>query len=299
MTAIPLHPMSMAEVLDRSFQVYRRHFTAMFVVALLTFLPMGFLYMSVGVPAEGGPAASSLAGLVVVAVIALPVTALGWSALADVAHRGVVGGTPGPGAALRNGLRATARALGFGVIAYLLLVVSVLVMAVPAGIAMVGVGAGVQRGSTFMIALVALSFLAVLALGLVLLTWWGALVTLALPVVVVEGAGPLRTFRRANELAKGARARIVTVGFLAWLVVMLPTVGVLLLFGLGSTLWDPAALGTLTTAEVYLQNALMSLAGVLTTPFLVASMVLLYVDRRIRREGYDVELASASLTPGA
>lgn len=297
---LPLGPLSMAEILDRAFLVYRSHFATLFVVAVVTFLPMSLLYMMAGEPMAGGGETGVPGPLFwVVLVVALPVTALGWAALTEVAHRGAVADTPRAGAALRRGLRVVLRLLAFGVVAYAVLLFTMFAMVMPVALgAAVGV-VGFEEWGAVAVGIMALLGLVSLGVGAVLITWWGALVTLGLPVLVVEDVGLLRTLRRAHDLSRGARLRIVTVSFVAWLAVMLPTLGVLLVFGLGSSLWDPGTALTMTAREVYLQNALLSLSGVLTTPFVVASMLYIYLDRRVRREGYDVEVASASLASGS
>lgn len=304
MNVLPLHPLSMAEILDRAFQVYRRHFSTMFVVAVVTFLPMSLLYMVAGEPVTGaGEAALPGPFFWIVLVLALPVTALGWAALTEVAHRGAVEDAPRVRRALARGLQVVLRLLAFGLVAYLMLLFTTVAMLVPVVLGAVVGSQGFGEGSLATVSVLAVVALAALGVGLVLLTWWGAVVTLGLPVLVVEDVGLLKTFRRAHDLSRGARIRTVTVSFVAWLAVMLPTLGILLTFGLGSSLWNPDSALTMTAREVYLQNALLSLSGVLTTPFLVASMIYIYLDRRIRREGYDVELASDALAapdaPGA
>jgi hypothetical protein len=54
---------------------------------------------------------------------------------------------------------------------------------------------------------------------------------------------------------------------------------------------------TLTTTQLYIQHVSTTLVNALTTPYVVGVLVLLYYDRRVRREGYYVELAAAALSP--
>jgi hypothetical protein len=50
--------------------------------------------------------------------------------------------------------------------------------------------------------------------------------------------------------------------------------------------------------QFWLQQVANSVTGALTTPFLVASLVILYFDRRVRTEALDVQLAADALASG-
>ena len=124
---------------------------------------------------------------------------------------------------------------------------------------------------------------------------WAPVAFLGLPAVILEGLGPVKAVRRATELGKGGRLRVTATALVAWIIMVLPTVGLSFLLGLGLSIWDPMAVGTASATQMYLYQVISFLVTGLTTPFMVAAMVFTYYDRRVRREGYDVELVSESI----
>jgi hypothetical protein len=101
--------------------------------------------------------------------------------------------------------------------------------------------------------------------------------------------------KRAHTLGKGGRVRIVATAFVSWLLMMLPTIGLPFVLGMGFDIWTTDTVGTIPATQLYVYQAVSFLVGGLTTPFMVAVMVFTYYDRRVRREGYDVELVSESI----
>lgn len=123
-----------------------------------------------------------------------------------------------------------------------------------------------------------------------------AMVRLALAgaVVVLERATVLTALRRSWDLVATAWWR--TFGVLALTAIITQIVASILAlpFGLlsGTSLTDPSAstgLGSLLVSSV---GSIIGAA--ITWPFAAAVTVLLYVDRRMRREGLDLELARAA-----
>lgn len=284
MATQPLGPMSAGEVLDRSFQLYRRHFRVLFVTTASAFAVLALMYVVAGVPmATVDPEAG--AGVMAVLMIPLLVITLGiWGALAHQLGRAFTeGDAGGVGEGLRRGLASTLSLVTLGILAYLVLVGLV----IPVGIVMaIAVPIGGVAG-------VAIAVAAGGALFIWAMVFWGSMVFVALPALVIERLGPIAALRRGRSLVKGSRLRVVAMAIVAWLVVMLPLLGVYLLLGMGSVLWDPQAVATLSTTQLFLQQTVAFASGVFTTPYLVAVAVLVYFDRRFRREGYDVELAAS------
>jgi hypothetical protein len=206
---------------------------------------------------------------------------------------GAVGGRDvGLGEALGAGLRLVPRTAVLGVASYILLFGSWIPAMLLAGI--VGFVAGMADGGGAVSGVV--TVVAMAAAMVVATIWWGAMAMMSLPAMVAERLGPVASLNRANSLAKGARLRSVGLGFLAWLIVVLPTLGIYFLMGIGSGLFDPQAQARMSAGQLYLQQVVGVGVGAVTTPYLIGVMVLLYYDRRVRREGYDVEVASAALT---
>jgi hypothetical protein len=147
------------------------------------------------------------------------------------------------------------------------------------------------------IAVTALILIGLLAL-LVGAIYVFVVLALATPAYVLEGGTVGDALRRSRYLVRGAWWRTfgilllsAAVTFLLELIILIPKLVVI-----GSsreTFGDPTT-GSYTTAG-HIVDALGNLiATSIGVPVLVGAIVLIYVDRRIRREGFDVTLAEAA-----
>ena len=295
MTMRDMRPMAVGEVLDRSFQVLRRHLGPLFVTAVLGSAPLLLIYLSAGTPYgatvsdEGFPMMSGLVVLFFgILIVSLTVS---WAALTREIDNAALGLTVGFGDGLRRGFRRFFGTFFLAILLYLtgaaILVPAALVAALLAGAGSLILGSGVAAVALTVVSIV----LALVGAGVL----WAPLAFLGLPVLIAEDTGPLRALSRAHELGKGGRLRIVGTALVAWVLMVLPAIGIPFLFGFGLSLWNPSTAGTIPATQFYLYQAATFLIGGLTTPFMVAVMVYTYYDRRVRREGYDVELASESI----
>lgn len=295
MTTRDLRPMSVGEVLDRSFQVLRGHLAPLFVTALLGTAPLLLVYLAMGVPYGAAVPESQLAAMtgmmMVMLIVFVFAVSVSWAALTRQVDQAVVGGAVSLGDGLRHGVRAFFRMLAVGILIYLvgagLLIPVGMVVALAAGVGSALLGGG--------IAWMAVVVLAVVAAAVAALLLWAPMAFMAIPALISEELGPIEALNRAHKLGKGGRLRVVGTSLVAWIVMMLPTIGLPFLLGFGLALWTPAGAGTVSTTQVYLYQAMTFVIGGLTTPFMVAAMVFTYYDRRVRREGYDVELVSESI----
>lgn len=298
MTQSRMRPMGVGEVLDRSFQALRSQFGTLAGTTLVGFSPLLVIYLVAGVPYGAMPADAMAAGFGVLLIVAMVLMFVGmaavWAGLTHQVDEAANGRPVTIGGGLKRGLRSLLPLIGAGLLLYLAL------FALMIPVALIG-GAGALLGGMLGAGLVAMVVMAVAFAvpGAIALVVWAALTFLILPALVIERLGPIKALRRANELARGGRVRVCATAFLAWLVVVLPTVGIPFLLGAGAVLWDPAAAGDMSTIQLYAYQATTFAVSALTTPFLAAAMVYTYYDRRARREGYDVELASSSVTVGA
>lgn len=298
MTGPHLRPMGLGEVLDRSFQVLRGHLGTLFITTLIGMAPLLVIYLSMGVPMGGALPEEELAamgGLMFVSFLVFLVTVtVAWAALTRQVDQAVEGGA----VSLADGARFGARNFLKVVALVLLVYLASAGLLLPAGIAAAAVG---MAGSLFLseaVATVLIAALLVAAFAVAGLLW-APLAFLSLPAMVAEGLGPIQALRRAHRLGKGGRLRVVATAVVASLVMMLPTIGLPFLFGFGTEFWMGAGAGTASALQLYLYQAVTFAVGGLTTPFMVAVMVFTYYDRRVRREGYDVELASEAIPQNA
>jgi hypothetical protein len=178
-------------------------------------------------------------------------------------------------------------------------------------------------GASFLVAGILIAFWAVLGLGLlalhlagaptaavaglgvlgffpalVLTIWFGVMLSLAAPAVVLERQGPAQAVRRSWRLVRRTFWRVFGILLLAGLIVAIA--GSILQFpfaigggmsGFGGNLLTghgPNVVQTLITAVGAI------LAGTITRPIAAGVIVLLYVDMRMRKEGLDLALQTAA-----
>jgi hypothetical protein len=123
------------------------------------------------------------------------------------------------------------------------------------------------------------------------------------PVAIVEGGGPIRALGRAWALSKGGRLRILGVGFVAYLIILIPMAVFMALGGLvavgtvGVAGNDPLALEGANAWFSGILNIFGGLATALAWPLFVAVTVVLYMDRRARTDVSELEAAVERLEP--
>ena len=286
-----IRPLEFGEVLDGAFALYRRHFVDFFLTALIPLAPFGIFYarlMADGAAFDptAGDAMTGLAGaLSLVSVLVMLVV---FGALAHQAAQAYTGAEVSIGDGFGFGLRKTVPLMVTSIVSMIILIV--VWMALGVGVVfVVGVLSVFSTAAAVLVGVVT---------GLAAVVLSGAVFASLFAVgtaVVIEGAGPFAAVRRSWRLARGARGRIVGVLFVSWLITALATFGVMVALGFGQAIIDPESVAQLTTSQLYLQQAVSTLVGALTFPFSVACMVLLYFDRRVRTEGYDVEAATEAL----
>lgn len=295
MSQLELRPLSSGELLDQAFRLYRGNFARLVLVGIVCYAPMALLYALAGTSAGlGAQSPSTMRTSVVLAVISVVFAAASWGALTTVAV-GVVEDAPvGLGKALLEGIILLPRLLLLGILCYLLLFGGMIPAMVVGGVT---AGSGIFNASGAAHVVVAIVVGIVLATIVVAgIVWWMSLTVLSLPAMVGERLGALASLKRANELAKGARVKSTALGFLGWLIALLPTLGFYIVLGLGSVITHPGAVTSVSASRVFLQQIVGITVGAVTFPYFIALTVLMYYERRVRREGYDVEVAAAALS---
>lgn len=181
------------------------------------------------------------------------------------------------------------RLVGLTVLGWLLLAVP-LVVAVLIGIAL---GALVHPALGFAVGLV----LALAGFVLVVVVWVRCFV-LAPAALVLERAGIIASLRRAAALSRGQFWRILGIALLAQVIAGVASSLLATPFTiagmLGFLVVPDSVTGLVYVLGTYL-GLLISYS--LVTPFTAAVTVLQYVDQRIRKEAFDVELIAGSAGP--
>ena len=259
-----LRPMSLGELLDRSFFLYRKHF-ALFVgiIALPHLVLLAFQLIGVAVNRGTTPAFTAM-GLVW--LFATMVLYLGASAASQgatvVAVSKVHLGTDTSVSEAFAGIK--------GRILYLALI-------------MIGVGIGVSIG-----------FVLLIVPGIILALMWA----LTIPVAVLEDKGLRDATARSAELTKGNRGRIFMVYFLfivlMYIVILLWEVPIFAAIGI----FARSGQRPLTVLPVWTQVALpvcTFLSQCLVGPLLTIALSLVYYDQRVRKEAFDLQLMMSTI----
>lgn len=309
METVELRPLSLGELLDRTFSLYRRHFwlfVGIMAVPAAFVIPERVLLLNIQgtfftidprrpptLPSPGFFAAVAV-GYVAFMIVFGAVSAVGMaavtSAVAD-AYLGRASTVRGAYARIRGKFW---KLLGV-VFNIWLRILGILLPALAVGIAVVvGIGvAGGTQNNPLVIALMVLLFLFIYLAALAVCVWFALRYTVSIPVLMLEDLGVLATIRRSVFLTRGRRGHI----FLALLVgVIIAYVG-LLVFDM------PFTIATMMAAvrghwPMWLEfaSALASAAGfAIAGPISMIVTVLLYYDTRIRKEAFDLQFMISSL----
>ncbi|HEX5870229.1 MAG TPA: hypothetical protein VFY65_07440 [Longimicrobium sp.] len=293
--ALPfLRPLAFGEILDGAFQLYRRHFATFAVTTLIPTLALmaGFLALGdgfVNAMTTANPeelAVDAMIGMFVIMTLGLAASLVMWPALTRQAAQAYTGQPT----SVADGFRASARTilplLGAAFLAFAGMIVAAIGLVIVLMIVMLVFGAMGSAMAVVGMLLVGVGYFAYLAGA-------AAILFAIVPAIVVEGAGPWRALERSFTLARGALGRVAGVLLVAMLIAYLPVMAVMALTGGFAQMMDPSAVPS--AGQVVAQQMLAMGVGILTTPFLVAVIVLLYFDRRVRTEALDVQMATDSL----
>ncbi len=270
-----LRPLGMGDIFDEGFDLYKRHFVFLLLVATLALAPLDTLLAFVTplllppiralLGASGGDAGGVWAVTALVRlVLFLPLYALAAAPLVAASAALYLGRDVTPASAYRLCLRR-----------------------LPALLPAVLLTGGV---------------LALSLLGCVVL-WLPAAARLffVLPVCLLEGLGPGRALGRSGRLAGGQGGRVFGallllggVGGLIGLGIRLPLA---YLFGTVLSLAPGGAAmpGGGSAAGQVTQTLSLGLSHLVLMPFLVCVGVVLYYDARVRKEAFDIELLAEGL----
>ena len=297
---IPLRPLGLGEILDGSFATIRRNPRATLGIAAIIMTISAIISTSVtvnliNVPSPGQNLTSqqaahllgqlfadALPALIVAVLLTIIVQALLAGLLAPVIAREAGGQKISAG----DAWRAAAPRLPSVLVATLLVLLAGLGPVLALGIILLfGLVAGAPP-----VVLVAIGvpgfFVAV-----VLSIWFSTMFSLVTPVVVLERASPGPALARSWRLVRRSFWRVFGILLLANIIVAVAAAILELPFGFVSALFGGSRGFSAGTVIVVLGTIA---AGTVTRPISAAVTVLLYVDMRMRKEGLDLALRSAS-----
>lgn len=281
-TLLDLRPLSIAELFDRSFRLYRNNFGTFLGIMLITQLPI-YLFSVAAATVENSSLTGFLSFLVV--ILNLIFTQVGAAALTKSISDSYLG--------RKIGLRESFDRMGGTW--FTLIFASILAGLVIGGLA-------IPFACIFSLFIPSYSGTGILVprtiVGLLFFMVIGALanilISLVPPVVVLEKKGPLDSVKRAWELAKKrfwwSFGYLFLLTLLSLLVISGPVALVQFLFR--TVLGDTSLL-----FRSIVGDTASSLLSAIFMPIRLAAITLMYFDLRIRFEGFDLMvLASANET---
>ncbi|HEV2618321.1 MAG TPA: hypothetical protein VGU23_00085 [Acidobacteriaceae bacterium] len=301
-----LRPLSLGEVLDRTFQLYRSHFLlfagiASFAAALdlvwslLQTATVKAVQHRVGVGTLGG--VSMGFGLVRL-VVYIVVGAVAMAAISRAVSAIYLGQTTGIAQAYREVKPHWFRYVRLYVVAALLAWGAAILLFV--GVILAGValqrGTGGQSAALIMMGVFGLSMLVLIPFGI----WMTLRYSLANASAVFEDLGVRAALKRSVFLSKGAgqKTKIFVMLFLAWVISAIITYAGLapLLFLVFRSVMEHATPAVSTGMTIYTLLVGFATTSV-TIPIYAIGLTLFYYDARIRKEGFDVEWMMERATP--
>jgi hypothetical protein len=304
-----LRPLTLGELLDRSFFIYRRHFWLF--VGIMAVPSLLMLMMSVIVqflqpenPALAGPPSGDAAdpavllsliiGVVLIVIVGAIVYWITYAIATGAATVAVAQLYNGQTITIQ-GAYAPLRGQAFA-IAFLLFLIALRiggVMFVAAALfALFAAGAA---------ALTPLLSVAAVGFGVIVLfvvfVWMMLRYSIAVPALVLEGATATEALGRSIELTKGDLGRV----FVVVLFCAIIAYAAMFMFN-GPFIVAAALAGPETTTAFWLNLTgvvFASVANALTGSLVIIALAVLYYDLRVRKEGLDLQLMISDLGRGA
>ncbi len=311
-----LRPLSLGEILDRSFTLYRRHFWLFIgimalphivnvaVVLLLQGLVGPIFALPPGLdPAKAGMDADLAAGkyllvILVAAVVGWVLYSLAMGATTFAVSE-VYLGRPSTIRGAYQRIRGRLGALMYAVLQVMLRFIGLLVLVSIFSAFLIGVsGAMLGRSNPVLFGVLGLLVMLLMFAGFVLAFWIVLRYGVVVPALLLENLKARQALKRSAWLTKGYRGRI----FLTFLLMSLLAYVVILV--LQGPFWIVTALTAAKSGHVpawlgTLSVAAAGLGGALSGPLLMIGFAVLYYDIRVRREAFDLQLMMAALEPAA
>ena len=284
-TAIPLRPRSVSELVDAAFQLLRRDYLQHVLVVALPMVPYlvatMFYMRAIGIdiaqprldqftPAYWAFSAigGSIMYVLVEGAIALAASDAYFGKAIDV---------------------WSVHSRAFSRLGALLIAGFVRNLAIVAGFMVAGLGAVLAAPAvgSIPIALRVLGILGGFVIGFGLAIYLTAKYLVAIPAVMIEDLGPIEGLKRSSELSIAEKGRIIK----TMLLMLVLYLGILLAAGITTN----ALLSRLPAVG----QVLGAVANLMVLPVFGAIQTLLYYDLRIRKEGYDIEVMSRGISAAA
>jgi hypothetical protein len=265
--SVLLRPLTLGELLDRAFQLYRGRFGVFAGIAAIAYLPAFVLQtITLWMPKAVSPTAGVGAMMGFLLLILLRYLAVAAATAATIIVVSAV--------YLEQPISVSE---AYRRVSGMLLRIFFI---------MIGMGIGIGIG-----------FVLLIVPGIILGLMWG----LAIPVAVLEDTGLSESLSRSRHLTAGHRSRVFAI-YLLYFVLMY-----VLFIALGGSLGAILAIkaGHAVTATALppifavITVAVSFVIECLVTPVLTISLALMYYDERVRKEAYDIQLMMGNLGQAA
>jgi len=260
MDKLQFEPMTVGQILDRTFRLWRANFVryiAMVAVVLVPLRIVQFFWQTalIGAANARDPSlAVPIIGAIVVIILAVVGQNLSRAALMKSISESYLGGE----ATVGQSYRAILPRLG-----------------------------GVILASVMVGLVVGLGFLLLVVPGIIFSLWYA----LTIPVLILEGSKAGASMGRSRALVSGNLGKV----FVLALVVFLITWIIGAAFGLIGRQVGLAVSGQSVRLLTFVSSLFSLVSEILTVPISAAAYILLYYDLRIRKEGFDLEMLAQSL----
>ena len=301
MSTIPLRPLGFGEIVDGAVQLYRRDFGLYYLIVLIAAVP-GYVIRLLFEPnlsdlaGNGTPDfAAFFAEMGSVMIVNLAAVAFAWIgtvALAVAMADRIEDRQTSVGSAYRGSMGHLPSATGATLVAMVAFFVAGIVVFFVSALATFPL---TRSGNTLLGFIgFAVLLLPLMAVGLA----WLAATFGILPAVIIEGRPAMAALQRSFSLCNGGWLRVMGIMIVAMIINMAPSFAITALFGLDNLFTSPEQLETIDSNQQWLLNTANLLIAPLTTPFMVGSIMILFHDRRVRKEAYDLETAAGTMGPG-
>ena len=289
-----LRPLGVGERIDATFKIWGRNFLSMAKAMLIIAIPAGIIEALVVVSEQSSVTTTSvgsstfttptdtstvLGGDAINLVIGLFVGALAITTLFGIIISSYLGQPISWRQALRNGFRRMLSALWISILTFVVFFVPLAVGVV--GIVFISQIGGVAEG---------IGDFVVGAAMLCWVVWFWVVSRLAIPLLMLENVRGASAIQRGIRLVKGSWWSVFGTNLLMELMVV---VAGAVLGGIFAAVLLSAH-GDTTTLFI-IDTLLRAISLVIFTPLVACLAVVITVDMRVRKEGFDIEFMAASL----
>ncbi|WEO97063.1 glycerophosphoryl diester phosphodiesterase membrane domain-containing protein [Streptomyces sp. FXJ1.172] len=313
---IPLRPLGVGEILDGAVSTMRAHWRTVLGISLVVALIMdvsmvllqGFVLNDVAVQNTfGDPNATpsqalhalrdTMIGAGVVSVIRTVAIIVATALLTTITSRAVLGRTVTTRESWREARPQILKLFGLLILLGLIFAGVVLAGALPGLLALLAGGSDNTGSALFSLGILA-------ACGVTVWLW--IRFYLAVPALMLERQGIVKSLKRSAKLVRGSWWRIFGIMLLTLLITGIVSAIITIPFtAIGAAVSGQSVDNVLGTSGGHVGWTALIISGIgaligtaLTLPISAGVTVLLYIDQRIRREALDLELARAAGVEG-